>query len=470
MDARAGVRRALRLVLVPALLSATACAPKWPPAPIPQRELGRIGIVTSRDDPEYRFQTLLEGKGQGAGLGAGAGAAACFEALASSPPRGQEVLVVPLFLLVCMPIMAAVGAVAGATLAAPAQSVEDLRARAERGLAALHLNADALQAELDYAHTVGLTVTPLDRAAGPAAQDDTLISYAQLAGTVDSVIELNVQRVSAITTGTNDLPVSFVLEGRVRTISARDGHVLRETPVFYHGLARTADAWLAADGAAVHEELQLGVRSLALQALDGLLLYRPWTAASEDDDDSVPPYALRVIDPPLRVNPFGNFPNPFKDLLCGEEYQNGPTWGWLERYELETRQPMFRWEALPRSFDLVIGDAPGQAQDVRYDLRIFYARGRQLADATRVAYERYGLVEPSHVLEEPLPPCDEFRWTVRARFSVDGDSRATEWTGAYNSIGAPPGSGPAKPDLLTQVLYYPIVQSPSADGESCSCR
>jgi hypothetical protein len=70
-----------------------------------------------------------------------------------------------------------------------------------------------------------------------------------------------------------------------------------------------------------------------------------------------------------------------------------------------------------------------------------------------------------------------FRWTVRARFELDGAPRATEWTGAYDTIGGyldpmwvrgRPGAPALAGFPHDPLYYYPIVRTPSADEESCT--
>lgn len=147
------------------------------------------------------------------------------------------------------------------------------------------------------------------------------------------------------------------------------------------------------------------------------------------------------------------------------------TYGHLERYALSSLQPEFRWEPWPRGFDIAPGSGPEQARDVRYDLRILGEQG--------IAYERRGLVEAAHRLEHPLAPCRTYRWTVRARFILRDAPRATEWTGAYDTMGGPVapwwirrGSGApalaAIPDSLA--VFYPIVETPDIKDEPCAGR
>jgi len=89
-------------------------------------------------------------------------------------------------------------------------------------------------------------------------------------------------------------------------------------------------------------------------------------------------------------------------------------------------QPTLAWE----SFSAAVYDRwsrkpqAGIPVDVVYDLRIWQSRG---GDAPTLSYERTGLAEPTHVLETALSPGATYFWEVRARFTVNGERRATIW-------------------------------------------
>jgi hypothetical protein len=231
--------------------------------------------------------------------------------------------------------------------------------------------------------------------------------------------------------------------------------------------------WLASDAVALQTELPTIARQFAVQALDETMLYRPAAPAKSwaKSKERVPGYALDAIDPPIRKKLAGF--HPLKQMSCGKDYNDGMTYGALERFPLKDLQPSFRWEALPRDFDRELGDGRGQAQLVRYDFRLF--------DASGVVYERLALPDAFHSLEVPLAPCNDYRWTVRARFMMDGLPRTTEWMGAYNKVGIGGYIDPrwmrgltGKPALAAipsdPTVLFPIVKTPNEDGTPCKCR
>lgn len=83
--------------------------------------------------------------------------------------------------------------------------------------------------------------------------------------------------------------------------------------------------------------------------------------------------------------------------------------------EVEERCPELRWEA----FAPPIG---GRVSDVVYDLRIHDAQGET------VIYAADGLPGCAHRIERELMTSTAYRWTVRARFRLDGAPRLTAWT------------------------------------------
>jgi len=68
-----------------------------------------------------------------------------------------------------------------------------------------------------------------------------------------------------------------------------------------------------------------------------------------------------------------------------------------------------------------------RAADLRYDLRIWSAEDHIPGD---LVYERVGLAATSHTLETALAPHASYFWSVRLRYTLDGEPRATRWSAA----------------------------------------
>ena len=104
-------------------------------------------------------------------------------------------------------------------------------------------------------------------------------------------------------------------------------------------------------------------------------------------------------------------------LGCGHTYVFGlrPIYPSADDPRVDSLQPTLRWEAFP-----IEGDSR-PIQDVTYELRIYDAVGEAV-------YEKTGLTAPSHRLTEPLHPAAEYVWTVRARHTLGGNPRVTQWS------------------------------------------
>jgi hypothetical protein len=381
------VRRAIACPLAAlACLQAACTTPAGPDYPVQpeRRALGRMAVSSASAEPQYVVDARVDGKAIESARGALAGAFICVPRQGGGPP---ELL---LFLIaVCAPFGIPLGAVVGADRAHTPQQIEAVRAGAQRDIAALKLQERLAGAVLRYGNEMGI-----EFASAPQA---------------DTVIEASVLTVTASITGGQELGVALGMQARVRVLSTHNGKEI-------HALTRrcnlrgprTPRAALF-DAQAIKDAFEHCIASIARDALDEMLfVYHPRRTRKEapsDEAQVVPGYALRPIEPALGDRGGASI--------------------------LSTLRPEFRWEPWPRGFDVMPGGEAGQAQEVRYDLRMFRAG--------RIVYERRGLTEPAHRLEQPLLGCDTYRWTVRAQFRLDGEKRVTEWSGAYD---APPGVEP----------------------------
>lgn len=92
---------------------------------------------------------------------------------------------------------------------------------------------------------------------------------------------------------------------------------------------------------------------------------------------------------------------------------------------------MLRWEAFPRPADLQ-ADREGwlsRIRDVTYELRIWKEERDPLLREYpgELIYSRSALPAPTHSVYPPLAPRTDYIWSVRARFTLDGQRRVTEW-------------------------------------------
>ncbi|GLH67196.1 hypothetical protein [Geothrix edaphica] len=115
--------------------------------------------------------------------------------------------------------------------------------------------------------------------------------------------------------------------------------------------------------------------------------------------------------------------------------------------KVESLSPTLQWEAFPRREDLDhdSGRLFARISEVRYDLRIWKSVG---GGPGELVYERLGFrldpqSDPATPGEDPQPPsaafvehrldcvlapATEYLWSVRARFRLDGEERASRWS------------------------------------------
>jgi hypothetical protein len=92
---------------------------------------------------------------------------------------------------------------------------------------------------------------------------------------------------------------------------------------------------------------------------------------------------------------------------------------------VDNLQPTLKWTQYREpdvTYDVIIYEG------FRVKRPLFSLEERQLASG-KVVYYREGLKEPQHMIEEPLEPNAEYRWSVRAR---RGD-RVTDWSMAIRN-------------------------------------
>ena len=110
-------------------------------------------------------------------------------------------------------------------------------------------------------------------------------------------------------------------------------------------------------------------------------------------------------------------------------------YAFMKRSELATvnsLRPTLRWQPFPGEHQQYPGAEvkpfialPADSiRDLTYELRL-WAIG---ANGPDLAYEANGLTQPSHTITQDLKPRAVYFWSVRARFTFDGQSRVSDWS------------------------------------------
>jgi hypothetical protein len=95
----------------------------------------------------------------------------------------------------------------------------------------------------------------------------------------------------------------------------------------------------------------------------------------------------------------------------------------------DSLQPRLEWVPFPSQRDIGLDTKGGlkETGPVSYDLRIWKMFEEEYRPVELV-YERRGLADPWHAVEQPLEPGTNCFWAVRARFGREGRATVTRWT------------------------------------------
>lgn len=221
--------------------------------------------------------------------------------------------------------------------------------------------------------------------------------------------------------------------------------------------------WAEQDAALFRTELQQAYQQLSIDIVDELFrIYR---------DDRTPGLPRTAYVRGYFFQPL--YPEPVPLSLFADKKYISDGFGRLLTSEVNSRTPVIRWEAVPwrrASGESPTASPPVDPQTLRYDLRIYDAGGNELVRADALSSAHYQL--PS-----PLAPCTLYRWTVRARFSLEGREWVTDWSGGFN--GFEPWNTIYPPSFLfgnrespstnisDRKLYYFRFRTLDADGQQC---
>ncbi|WP_243319000.1 hypothetical protein [Geothrix paludis] len=412
-------RPAWRVPLSAGLLSVLAwgCATPHPLAytpavPEPVRR-GAVAVAVVPVAPEPGTQAQLGGeigKGRAAGKGAATGAATGATAgfLASLQTGPFFVILAPILVPAATVIGGASGAAVGYAHGMPTKDAATAKAVLAR-------NQTDLSAELAKGVVQRLPGTGKILAA-PGAAPDLRVEVSVLSW--------------GLYGGAGSHPVAdFELTVLYRVLDQK-GTVLLARQFSVGGPRRPLQEWGTEDGKRLQEAVGATLDSAAEAIADSAFLIQDFFIAKELGPATcgLLPRRPRPVLPPTLL-PFGGA-SP----------------------QVESLRPVLQWEAFPRREDLEhdAGGLFGRITDVRYDLRIWASVG---GGPGPLVYERTGLrldarrdpvgaTPPSegkppqpvekafveHGLDAALAPATEYLWSVRARFRLDGEERASRWS------------------------------------------
>lgn len=392
-----------------------------------------VWVRAAADPTRSGFHGFAIGKGSGLAMGAAKGA---LEGLAEARPSGEFA---GLDWLLSLVVGATVGAVVGAGAAVAPEQVDAAVAALDEGIAALSLSKTLAASLVELA----------PEHAGLEAGQLRLESAGSEAPSGLHRVEVAVTAVGFEDGLSAEPTVRLSLAARVRVLEvAAPGGVDRELDAGefrYVSPVRPLADWLRHDARELTTGIRAAVEQIARDVADELFL------ATEFPYDSGlwvfpgrPGWGscwFEPLEPRQRHRSMSGSlgdASPDRMLLWDTVPANPPT---------------LRWEPFPRPRDAGDTRTARRIRDVRYDLMIWEApdgvRGR-------LVYAVRGLPAPEHRLLHPLPHGRGFFWTFRARYRLDGSTRATPWAFSLlpsTGVGMPLG-GTCEPTFIPDSNYF----------------
>lgn len=304
--------------------------------------------------------------------------------------------------IVCIPVLATVGAIGGATAGAAKATPQSVWTDAETvmrsALNRLEVDKKLEEETLAYAQAIGRDLqVPLS---GTGPKSNGTLAYEELSRSgFESAIEIKDVSIHLVPTNLEVAPpYELNASASFRLISLKDQSVLDEqiitsnTNYFIDGVinsseslgklrARPIESWINEDAKLFREAVPVALQKLAENIAAELFILR-------FSSQTIPLSSWNAID-----------------LYGLEPYY--PSLRPDQAYEINSLEPTMSWKKL-------------DADNVTYDLCIWrYGQ---------VVYYRERLFDTSHTVDTPLEPSTHYDWSVRARIMKDGKEIITQWS------------------------------------------
>lgn len=457
-------KHVLRLFWLCFLLSTvTACAvlPK-PPTETSRGEWESVVIAPARFTPANNFEAFAVGKTKGAtkgaAIGAGLGVAqAAVFAVAGGP---LAVFVAPYVALVSVPVLSTSMGALGGISSVTEEEAKSVDALIQKNLKDLNIQTTLAELVAETLHNDTGRVLAVNDNVGPAAPD-AKADYGELA-------QSGLGRVLEIATTDVGLEGSrkklkFFMIVRAHMFQPGSGEPLYDREFVYESDWYDGERWAADNAGLLEAEMRRAYASLAESIVEQVFLLTDL------------PLESNYRDPDQKTQNILPMPG---DMACGLAWRLPPrkfsptVFGDLERKNwnrfpvIATRTPTLEWESFPRVIDKPARYAQllSTVSNIRYDLRIW----KVIRDAPpQLVYERRALPVPTHTLDQPLESGTRYFWSVRARFDVNGKTRATRW-GCYRTPMLEVSGTHIKPEASPATLLGVIVATGSTYRDPCT--
>ena len=385
--------------------------------------------------------------------------------------------------IILSPICAIIGLFHGASLTAPRATREDAEQTLRAQIAEMALQQRLLRYASEYAKASGLTGVTVVPAETRIAREALPRYSARDLSNVDTILEMTLTEFAARTTGERELLYQFSLTARGRLIRLQDNKVLEIFERCLSTRPRTYNEWEAEDAKLFKEELAQVARALVEGFIDEWILVYHGSPPAPDIERETPEDAAG--NGLFTENEIGTVPrHVLRPLYPKEKYSNhgfiAPSFVNLRRIIASNDlKPTFQWESLPQSLAALGGTGSDQVSSIVYDFRLYETSFYQSLPFFGIAKPEFwvpgllvvssnGLTTTQFTPDAPLKPCARYHWTVRARFSLNGSPRATEWGWMPDTLKR---QGLVNPryrgtSCRMQGIYFPII-TPNGDGTKC---
>jgi hypothetical protein len=248
--------------------------------------------------------------------------------------------------------------------------------------------------------------------AGPSSPGDKPDYTALVKQGIDTVLEIAVKKIgSAKIGGTGRDAYYFYMIVQAKLVHGTESSTQEFKYII--GPPRHYSEWVKAGADALQKEVEKAYEALAEDIVEFAFLY----AYFESMDSPL------FVGSPLQIL--------VPKMILNTRYILGSLSGFALEYPyasktIDTFQPTFKWESFPTAHDSIV-DRKGivnRISNVTYDLRVWSEN--DLSERVLI-YEKKGLKDNNHKIECSLKPHSYYVWTVRARFRLDDQYKATRW-------------------------------------------
>jgi hypothetical protein len=246
--------------------------------------------------------------------------------------------------------------------------------------------------------------------AGPTSPGDKPDYTALVKQGIDTVLDIAVKKIGSAKIGGMGSDVYyFYMIVQAKLVHGTESSTQEFKYII--GPPRHYSEWVKAGADALQKEVKKAYEALAEDIVEFAFLYAYFES----------------MDSPLFV---GSISQILDSKVLNTRYILGSLSGFALEYPyaskmIDTLQPTFRWASFPTEEDTRV-DRKGvvdRISNVTYDLRVW----RDNESERVLIYEKKGLKDNNHKIECSLEPHSYYLWTVRARFRLDDQYKATRW-------------------------------------------